>query len=250
MIGDNARRFERLPLPVTESFDPSLVILGALALFVIWKLRSVLGVRVDRDNPAAPSRFRPLAPPAGPQGPRAAPSPGASFAAAENGKTPSDRWKDLAEPGGKALAGLDAIAKADRDFSAPAFLEGARKAYGMIVDAFAKGDRDLLGRLLAREVFDSFAREIEKREERGETAEARLASLDSALIEDARTNAGALQITVRFNAKLVCVRRDGEGRIVEGDPSEPMEVIDLWTFAREIAARDPNWRLIATESSR
>jgi len=116
---------------------------------------------------------------------------------------PADRWNGVAETGSKAWAGLDAIAATDAAFSGPAFVEGARKAYEIIVSAFAKGDRDTLGRLLSADVFDGFAAEISGREARGESVESALVSIDSAVVDDARALPQSNSVTVRFTSKLI-----------------------------------------------
>jgi predicted lipid-binding transport protein (Tim44 family) len=225
---------------MSESFDPSILVFAALAVFVIWKLRSVLGVRVDRES-AAP-RFQRM----GPIGPQ--PSPGAASESAAFALSAPDRWKGFAEPDSKAWAGLDAIAAADPNFSAKAFLEGARKAYELIVAAFAKGDRDALHNLLAKDVYDSFAREIDAREKRGEKVETALVSLDEASIDDAQAEAGTNRITVRFVSQLISARRNRAGEIIDGNLDKAARIVDLWTFARNPRSRDPNWKLVATES--
>lgn len=245
MIPDNPHDREMLPLPANDPFDPSILVLAALAVFVIWKLWSVLGVRTDRERPAADR-------PRGPNGRVGAeplpppPAQGASFGSA----TPpsADVWTGIAEPGSKGWAGLDAIAAADRNFSGPTFIEGAKKAYELIVEAFARGDRDTLHNLLSRDVFESFAGEIAAREQRGEKAEAHLVSIDKASVEDAQVNLRNAQITVRFVVQLVSARRNRAGEVIEGSATEPHEIVDLWTFARDTASRDPNWKLVATES--
>ncbi len=248
MIPDNPHDWEMLPLPANDSFDPSIFILAALAVFVVWKLWSVLGVRSDRERPAAD---RPRGP--APSGRIGAPPPAAAVA-----QTPAfapaavepvaDRWKGLAEPGGKGWTGLDAIAAADRNFSGPTFVEGAKKAYELVVEAFARGDRDTLHNLLSREVFESFAGEIARREQRGETAEAHVVAIESANVEDAQVNLRSAQITVRFVVRLVSARRSRAGEVIDGNATEALEITDLWTFARDVASRDPNWKLVATES--
>ncbi|MBI1867770.1 MAG: Tim44 domain-containing protein [Methylocystis sp.] len=231
------------------SFDPSILVFAALAVFVIWKLRAVLGVRTDREKPA-PGRFslpgqRPPAAPSLVPPPGAAPAAGLAPALAEQNL---ERWKGLAEPGGGAWAGLDAIADVDRRFSGAAFIDGARNAYEMIVMAFAAGDRDALHNLLAEDVFDSFAGEIAGREQRGEKAETKLVAIDSATVEDALVEGRTCRITVRFVAKLITARRNRAGEIIEGSPDQPVEIVDIWTFAHEAGARDPNWKLVGTES--
>lgn len=227
-------------MPANEPFDPSILVLAALAAFVLWKLWSVLGVGADRGNPAA-GRF---------QGPGrrigiVPPPVGAGFAAAPANQ---NRWEGLAEPGGKGWSGLDAIAAADRSFNAQTFVEGAKKAYEFVVEAFAKGDRELLRNLLANDVYDSFAKEIAAREKRGETAEARVVAMEKTVVEDAQVERGRAQLTIRFAVKLISARRDSAGNVIDGDVEQPLDITDLWTFARDISSRDPNWKLIATET--
>lgn len=233
-------------MPLSDSFDPSILVLAALAVFIIWKLKSVLGIRIGREKPVA-DRFKASTPRPSAEIVRL---PGAALSSASAAEPSPDRWKTLAEPGSKGWAGLDAIAAADPNFSGPAFIEGARKAYELVVTAFARGDRDTLHNLLAKDVFDSFASELAGREQRGETAEATLAAIDSATVTDAQVNLRTTQITVRFVAKLISVRRNRAGEVIDGNPSEAAEIVDLWTFARDAASRDPNWKLVATESGR
>lgn len=227
-------------MPANEAFDPSILVLAALAAFVVWKLWSVLGVRADRENSAAgrvPGPGRRFG---------AAPPPlGAAFGAAPANQ---NRWDGLAEPGGKGWAGLDTLAAADRSFNAQTFLDGAKKAYELVVEAFAKGDRELLRNLLANDVYDSFAKEIAARERRGESAEAKVVAMKKAVVEDAQVERGRAQIAIRFTVELISTRRDGAGAVLEGDAAQPIEIVDLWTFARDISSRDPNWKLVATET--
>lgn len=227
----------------TDDFDPSLLLFAGLAVFVLWKLRSVLGERTERDL-RAPSRFTQ---PGSAFRPR--PLPGsASVAGAPKGAA-ADRWKGLAETGSKAWAGLDAIAAADPGFSGPAFIEGARKAYEIIVNAFAKGDRETLERLLSSEVYDRFVAEIEAREARGETAETAVVSIDQATIDDAAALPRNATITVRFASKLITTRRNRQGDLIESGSDQPASIVDLWTFSHNPQSRDPNWKLVATTTA-
>lgn len=231
-------------MPIDEAFDPSVLIFAAIAIFVLWKLRSVLGERHDRQGPT-PSRFQPSDAPA-----RGGPLPGAAPISGAAKPLPADRWNGVAELGSKAWVGLDSIAAADPAFSGPGFIDGARKAYEIIVAAFAKGDRDTLRGLLSADVFDSFASEISARETRGESVESALVSIDSATVDDARALPQSNSVTVRFVSKLITARRNREGQIIEGDLDHAAKIVDLWTFARNPKARDPNWKLVATETVR
>ncbi len=236
--------------------DVSTVVFAIIAIFVVWKLRSVLGARNGAERPP----FDPSAGanPSGPNGngappmgqvvrlPNASPPP-----ASRNGAAPAEnafRWKGYAEPGSKVAAGLDAIADADPSFSPDGFLSGARSAYEMIVTAFAKGDRAMLSNLLASDVLENFSKAIEARVAHEETMETALVSIDSATVEDARLNAGTAQISVRFAAKLISHTRDKAGAVTEGSADSVVDHLDIWTFSRNTSSRNPNWQLSATET--
>ena len=223
----------------------TLVFMG-LAAVVIWRLWAVLGTRTGHEE-IPPSRFnrRPEPLPESPQ---------------DNGvvlnhpahqpdePVRAERWAGVAEPESDVARGLSAIAAADPTFDAKAFLEGARGAYEMIVTAFAGGDRTLLRNLLSREVFEGFAAAIADREKRGETVEMTFVSIDKATITEAQLRGASAQITVRFLSKLISATRDRDGTIVDGTPDRVVDMTDIWTFARDTTQRDPNWKLIATDS--
>jgi predicted lipid-binding transport protein (Tim44 family) len=227
-------------------FDLPTVIFALVALFVAWKLRSVLGMRQDSERPGelmAPLRRAPGPASAPAAQPDAAPSAPVSPA-------PADRWKGVAESNPGVWSGLDAIAAADRSFSPEAFLSGARAAYDMVVHAFAAGDSDALKSLMAPEAFANFESAIHARANAGHTMSTTVVSIDNATIAGAGLIGQTARISVRFVAKLASVTRDAQGEVVDGSPNAVVDHIDLWTFARDIRSRDPNWQLTATESER
>ncbi|QGM97079.1 Tim44/TimA family putative adaptor protein [Methylocystis parvus] len=228
--------------PSGEPFDPSLVVFAALAIFVVWKLRSVLGMRVDREEAPPPPQFQPRRASLGP-----APLPGAPPADDLPPVRHEDRWAGVAEKNAAAAEGLDAIAAADSRFDGHAFLDGARRAYEIIVGAFAAGDRDTLRPLLSKDVYDGFAHEIARREAAGETVESAIVAIDSALVEAARAAPRLNEVTVRFAVRLMNVRKDKSGEVIEGGNTTPVE--ELWTFGRDPRASDPNWKLTATRAA-
>jgi len=240
-----------------DVFDIYTIIFLALAVFIFLRLRSVLGQRTGRERPpydpyAARDAVRS---PAGdnkvvtlPTSPPAAPARPAPAGAAEPPAPPGERWKDVAEAGSAAAAGLDAIAAADSSFDAKHFITGARAAYEMIVTSFAEGDRGQLKTLLSKEVFDGFDAAITEREGRGETAETRFVSIDASTITAAELRNRTTQITVRFVSKLVSSTRDRSGTVVDGSADKVTDVTDVWTFARDLSSRDPNWKVVATEA--
>lgn len=233
-----------------DVFDIYTIIFLALAVFIFLRLRSVLGQRTGRERPpydpyAAREPVRPATEKvvALPNRTADAAAPKAAAAVA-----PGERWKGVAEPGSAMAAGLDAIAGADGEFDPKHFLTGARAAYEMIVNAFAEGDRRTLKNLLSREVYDGFEAAITEREKRGETVESRFVSIDNAEITAAELRGRSAQMTVRFQSKLISVTRDNTGNVIDGNSDKVIDVTDVWTFARDLSSRDPNWKLVATEA--
>jgi predicted lipid-binding transport protein (Tim44 family) len=118
----------------------------------------------------------------------------------------------------------------------------------MIVLAYAEGDRRTLKNLLSREVYEGFEAAIRERESKGETVESRFVSIDRSDIAGVELRGRTAQITVRFVSQLVSVTRDKSGSVIDGNPDKVTDVTDVWTFARDLSSRDPNWKLVATEA--
>src|SRR5271167_413250 len=195
--------------------DLPTVIFALVALFVAWKLRSVLGMRQDSERPGelmAPLRRAPGPASAPVAQPDAAPSAPVS-------QVPAERWKGVAEPDPAVWSGLDAIAGPDRSFSPQAFLAGARGAYDMVVHAFAAGDSATLRNLMTPEAFANFDNAIRSRAAAGQTMTTTVVSIDDATIVGAQLVGAAAQLGVRFAAKLASVTRDAHGVVVDGSPS-------------------------------
>lgn len=230
-------------------FDIYTIIFLALAVFIFLRLRSVLGQRTGRERPpydpySARDTIRPAPGDKVVALPGRAPETQKASAAAD----PADRWKGIAEPGSAMANGLDAIVREDKAFDPKQFLNGARAAYDMIVTAYAAGDRRQLKGLLGREVYDGFENAIKEREQRGETVETRFVSIDAADLTAAEMRGKTSQVTVRFQSQLVSVTRDKSGAVIDGNPDKVTDVTDVWTFARDVSSRDPNWKLVATEA--
>ncbi|HEX2556319.1 MAG TPA: Tim44/TimA family putative adaptor protein [Microvirga sp.] len=235
-----------------DSFDVTTLIFLGLAVFVIWRLRSVLGQKTGHEQPPFDpiSRRDPAAGRPAAEGDNVVRLPGA--AADRTGtlaaEAPVDRWKGIAEPGSRVAQGLDEIARAEPTFDGAVFVEGAKAAYEMIVTAFAQGDRKTLKDLLSREVFEGFERAIVERERSGQRVETTFVSIDKADIIGVEVRGTNVQVMVRFLSKLITATRDAAGAVVDGSPDAVVDVTDVWTFARTLGSRDPNWQLVATEA--
>ncbi|MCV9938130.1 Tim44/TimA family putative adaptor protein [Boseaceae bacterium BT-24-1] len=239
-----------------QNFDMTTLVFLALAVFVAWKLRSVLGQKTGHEKPPVDPFARREAPPMRPDqagnGERrdnVVRLPGAANDAAAAPVVDAERWKDIAEPGSPIAVGLDAIVRQEPRFDAKGFLGGAKSAYETIVTAFARGDRKTLKGLLAKEVYDGFEQAISEREKRGEKAESNFVSIDKAEITAVDVKGKAAQITIAFVSQLISAVRDAQGNVVDGSADAVSEVNDVWTFSRQLASRDPNWLLVATESA-
>ena len=233
-----------------DVFDIYTIIFLALAVFIFLRLRSVLGQRTGRERPPYdPYAAREAARPA-PEKVVALPNrtPEAVAPKPAEPVAPGERWKGVAEAGSALAAGLDAIVAGDANFDHQHFLTGAHAAYEMIVNAFAEGDRRTLKNLLSRDVYDGFEAAITEREKRGETVESRFVSIDNAEITAAELRGRTAQLTVRFQSKLVTATRDKNGNVIDGNAEKVTDITDVWTFARDLSSRDPNWKLVATEA--
>lgn len=142
--------------------------------------------------------------------------------------------------------GLAEVMEADPTFVPEEFLGGARRAFEMIVEAFAKGDRETLRFLLAEDVYRSFESEIQSREHNNLTLETALEFVRSISFVKAEIVKGVIMLTVRFVSEQISVVRDSEARIVDGDPNETVVIVDDWTFSRDPRSDDPNWKLAST----
>ena len=235
---------------MADVFDIYTIIFLALAVFIFLRLRSVLGQRTGRERPPYDpysSAREPVRP--APDKVVALPRPVEATAAppAEPPAPAADRWKDIAQPGTPLAAGLDAIVAADKEFDVKHFVTGARAAYEMTVTAFADGDRRALKNLLSRDVYDGFDQAIAEREKQEHKVETRFVAINSADVTAAEMKQRTAQVTVKFVSQLVSVTRDKDGHVVDGNPDKVTDVTDVWTFARDVSSRDPNWKLVATE---
>jgi predicted lipid-binding transport protein (Tim44 family) len=160
-----------------------------------------------------------------------------------------ERVNTLAAGNSSIANGLVEIVRADASFDPDEFLKGARAAYEIIVTAFAEGNRKTLKDLLSREVFDGFAGAISERESRGELIDQSFVGIKSADIVEAELKSSMAHVTVKFVSELISATRDRGGAVISGDPKRIKEVTDIWTFARDVGSRNPNWRLIATQAA-
>ncbi len=213
-----------------------IVLFAMIAVFLVLRLRSVLGRRTGNERPPD-AMLRRAESPSGDKvvsmGNRGAPMPPPLVTS-----TPADA----------VAAGLERIRSADSSFDAPQFLQGARIAFEAVVAAFAAGDKGRLRPLLSDEVYRPFTAAIDERSHAGETLETRVLAHKAADIVEAGLAGRIARVTVKFVSDQINVLRAHDGSIVDGDPDRAVEKTDFWSFARDTRSGDPNWVLVATAS--
>ncbi|MEM6546691.1 MAG: Tim44/TimA family putative adaptor protein [Pseudomonadota bacterium] len=212
-----------------------LLVLFAVAAFVLLRLKSVIGTRTGYEGTPGTTQGRQTSDRESP------------VAARDDSEI--DEEAELLHPlPASSTAAVGRIRMAEPDFSLDRFTQGARAAYEMIVMAYEEGDRDSLRGLLSPDVFQAFEGVIAQREADNLRVEARFIGLRDIRIEGAEFDESDQEahLTVRFVAEMITAVRDAENRVVEGDPNEIKRQTDVWTFTRKIGVDDPNWVLTAT----
>lgn len=210
-----------------------LVILAAVAVFLILRLRGVLGTR---DGFEPPPNVEEEA------------EPRRRFEVIEGRAEEQDDIADHVDPASPAASALRAMRRIEPGFAVGPFISGAKQAYEMILMAFERGDLSEVRPFLAPPVADAFQQVIDGRRERGEVVEANfLGTRETTLVTaDFAQDTGLAEITIRFVGELTEATRNAAGEVIEGDPRSPRKQRDTWTFARRMGQDDPNWQLVAT----
>jgi predicted lipid-binding transport protein (Tim44 family) len=223
-----------------------VIIFAAIAAFLVLRLRGVLGRRSGHEQKMDDVFKREGRNQEDSEQDTIVHMPDRRREAEQGGKEAAAQ--DVDESGDPVRAGLTQIRMADQSFEPDGFLQGARAAFEMIVDAYANGDSKTLRPLLANDVFQDFDGAIKEREKNKQSLETTLVGIESADIVEAELQGKTAFITVKFVSEQVNVVRDAKGNVVDGDPNEVAKITDIWTFARNTRSRDPNWALVATRS--
>ncbi len=212
-----------------------IVILAMIAAFLGLRLYSVLGRRAEHEEEPVPTRFD------------------AVDTAHPRNAAPQLRSAQPVRPAAIEGAlpaverGVREIAAADRTFDLATFLEGAKGAYGMVLEAFWQGDRETLRELCDDDVYAGFDAAITARDTAGETLENRLVRIEDAKIDAAELVGKTARVTVRFVADIAAVTRDRDGTVIAGSLNDAIEARDLWTFKRDVREADPHWLVDETD---
>ncbi len=219
-----------------------IIILAMIAAFLGLRLYAVLGRRPEQTDEPLRRRIEQPDPSGAPRtlSPKL-PEKTAISAAAASGLANVTGFEPAAE------SGIRAIVAADRKFELGQFLQGARGAYGMVLAAFWRGDKEELSQLCDHDVYEGFAAAIDARAAAGESLESRLIRIEEATVIDAEYAAPMARLTVRFVADVASVTRDASGAVIAGSLNDAIMARDLWTFSRNMTSRDPDWLVDETD---
>ncbi len=217
-----------------------IIFLAMVAGFIVLRLKGVLGRRTGNERPPREGSQRQY-----------------EVDKKDDNVVPLDqrltKTPEAAVPGAMAESPLQAtltrIMVADRNFSVDSFIEGSCAAYGMIVTAFAEGDKEALRGLLDDQVYNDFSAVIDRRAEQNQTASVEFEGETKADLVSATLTGKVAQITVKFVSDLIRATQDADGNMVDGHPSLAREVTDVWTFSRTLQDRNPNWYLVSTRGA-
>lgn len=219
--------------PSAESFVVGIVLLAMVAGFLALRLYAVLGKRTGHEQPIAPVEDRPAASapvPIGDARPPAVNQPATVFEAS-------------------AATGIRSIVAAEPQFDVARFVDGAKAAYRLILEAYWRGDEAALRDLTSDDVRSAFAQSIADRREAGHVLDNRLVNIERASISEASLSGRSARVTVRFDADIAAVTRDSDGTVIAGSMTDAVPTHDVWTFERTVRSDDPNWTLVDTDES-
>jgi len=211
-----------------------IVILAMIAAFLGLRLYSVLGRRAEHEEEPIPHRFD-----AG----EGANAPKPVLPGQQTARPP----RELGGVPPATERGIREIAAADRRFDLLPFIDGAKSAYQMILEAFWRGDKEELAQLCDADVYQSFVGAIDARNAAGETLDNRLIRIEETAIHSATLDGRMARIAVRFVADVATVRRDKDGHVIAGSLDDAIESRDIWTFSRDVTAAGPDWMLDETD---
>ncbi|SKA35437.1 Tim44/TimA family putative adaptor protein [Consotaella salsifontis] len=220
------------------------IVLGAI---VLYQLRSVLGRRTGSERPPFDPYSRPETP-ASSGNVITLPNRGAATGEEIEAKPNYEAIDKVAPPTEPLNAELRRIRDVDAAFDPKQFIDGAKIAYEMIVAAFATGDRKTLKNLLSDQVYQGFDAAIAERERRGEKMQSSFVGIEDAKIVSAELRGREALVTVRIVSQMISATLAADGQVIEGDPETVVEIRDVWTFGRDTRSRDPNWKLVETET--
>jgi predicted lipid-binding transport protein (Tim44 family) len=223
--------------------DPINIVLLIAVAFVFWRLKGALGERTGFEKPPVDlAQYRRE---------KAKKTEDSKVVEGEAIRMPADEdrpsvWSGYAKDDSDVALGILNIAERSPGFTAKTFVEGAKMAYEMVLNAFAKGDKAALKPLLSRDVYDGFAAAIDARVRAGQTRKMEFVGVKHVEVVAARLDGNRAEVTLRMIGEMVAATIDKQGETIEGNQNALREVHDTWTFERDVTSKNPNWLVVDT----
>lgn len=220
-----------------------IILYAIIAVFLVFWLKSTLGTK-DEDDRERPNPFTDLE----------QDKQGSTFFGLDDPLSPElhseeqQYQKILTESVENKTAelGVEQIAKADKTFELGHFVEAAKDAFVMIVEGFAKGDKETLEMLLAPSVYKAFERVIDERIDKGQKVDTEIVAIRDLQIIEASLEGSIARMTLKIHAEETCIIRDANDEIIAGTPDQVTTMIDIWVLERDVKSDQPGWTLAET----
>ena len=213
-----------------------IFILAAVALFLFWRLRAVLGSRDGFEKTIKDIK----------ESGDVVSNP--KVIVETKNDSPDDDIFDYVEENSKSAQVFKNMKEFDSDFSVNKFVSGAKMAYEIILMAFERGDTEKLKTLLEKKVLTSFKSVIDKRKKDGFIVDAKFIGMRDIRIINASFSQKTkiADVTLSFKSEITTVVKDSEGAIIEGHPDEIKKQKDTWVFTKNLSDKSPVWFLKST----
>ena len=202
-----------------------ILIFAIIAIFLIMRLRSILGSRDGFEQTQAKNT---------------------SFQSAEQSQSGQNIIPLHGEP--VHATGLAAVRQADKSFSDDSFMQGAAAAFPMILTAFAEGDLASLRRLLGYDLNQEFTESINQRNKNNDELDITIHELQDVELLDGEVSDTIASVTVKFTSLQSRILKDSSGEQIEEESFTNTQMTDIWVFERDVSLSDPNWKLVETRA--
>lgn len=135
------------------------------------------------------------------------------------------------------------------EFNKEMFLQGARRVFELVLNAFSRGDLLPVKDLVSKKVFEAINSVITERKENNITSEVDFICFDKSEVKDVKMLKNSIKVVVEFVSEQVNLLRNAKGEVVEGDENFVQKITDVWTFERMLNAKNNNWVLVSTKKT-
>jgi predicted lipid-binding transport protein (Tim44 family) len=199
-----------------------IVIFGVIAVFLILRLKNILGTKTDINDQDV------------------------------NKEQLSKKFSNIVplkqNINKTSSTEIQKILKVDPQFNVDDFLIGSETFFKMVLECFVSGDIDNIEEYTKPSVLKSFKNAINDRVQEKEIEIIELSSIKKHEILSTNITKTSIKIKVLFETLQIRALMDKDKEIIDGDKDNEILVKDEWVFERKINTNNKNWVLIETKS--